>query len=667
MYPLRRLCHNLACFALLLPLATGGLAVAEESPRLTLQDLFSADPIGDSALSPDGKTIALARAGQIQLMPSEGGWPVTLTSTAGAKSGLAWSPDGKSIAYASQGGIFVVSASGGAPHRLTTPGTGAGGDPRQSGDRSPEWSPSGHWILFASGRRGTASLMVVSVDGSETTFITPPHDEAQSGQWSPSGDEIVYTSNGKEYFSGRINLIKFDPKAGQPVGAPVVLYTSPIDRGGGWSIRGVTWSPDGKTIATVLQNSGWNHIYLLPKTGGAPKQITDGSFEDENPAFSPDGKSIAFISNRDLLEATNLWVIPAQGGTAKLVTKFDVPGMSARPQWAPDSKSIYFNHQSPIESPDLLVQDLSASTPKYLTHTTPTNFSSAQVPQRVTWKSKDGKEIAGLLYTPPNMKPGTKLPTILFIHGGPEGQDNFDFDRDAGWPQYQYLAQAGYIVLRPNYRGSSGYGEAFRNLNVEDSNGGETDDVAAGAQYLIDRGLADPKRIAICGLSHGGTMVGYAITRYPDLFAAAIQMAGVVDREMFVYRTNPHSAVRWMMKMGGTPTEKPEVYAKANVLLSVDKIKTPLMIIHGENDPQVPPGEAAAFARALHANHKTYFYFTYPNELHGLSNPAHRLDAMQKELVFLERYINPKYGTVTTSPDEVAFPGTAANAHVEPK
>jgi len=162
-------------------------------------------------------------------------------------------------------------------------------------------------------------------------------------------------------------------------------------------------------------------------------------------------------------------------------------------------------------------------------------------------------------------------------------------------------------------------------------------------------------------------MVAYAVTRYPELFAAAIEMFGVVDRELFVYRTNPQSSVRWQMKMGGSPSEKPEVYRRANILSSVDKIQAPLLILHGENDPQVPPAESALFAKTLAEHHKTYFYFTYPGELHGFSQPAHRLDAWQKQLAFLEHYLNPRYGTTTTSTDEVVLPNAEkqANEHRE--
>ena len=151
-------------------------------------------------------------------------------------------------------------------------------------------------------------------------------------------------------------------------------------------------------------------------------------------------------------------------------------------------------------------------------------------------------------------------------------------------------------------------------------------------------------------------MVAYAVTKYPDLFQAAIELYGVVDRAIFVERTNRNSAVRWMMKMGGTPEEKPEVYRKANALLEIKKINTPLLIMHGENDPQVPPYESAEFAKALKENGKVYYYFTYPNELHGFSQREHRLDAWRRQLAFLEKYINPQFGVSSTSVDDLLVP-----------
>lgn len=146
---------------------------AQTQPHLTLQDLLSAEPVGETALSPDGSTVALIRGGQIALLPRGGGWPFTLTSTQGGKAGLSWSPDGKRLAFASQGSIWTVPIEGGAPQRLTDAPAGSG-DPRQATDRDPHWSPDGHWILFTSGRRGLNSLLVVSATGTVTSFLTPP-------------------------------------------------------------------------------------------------------------------------------------------------------------------------------------------------------------------------------------------------------------------------------------------------------------------------------------------------------------------------------------------------------------------------------------------------------------------------------------------------------------
>ncbi len=628
-------------------------ALGAQTHRLTLEDLVSVEAIGESSLSPDGKTFAMTRGGQIVLMPSDGGWPVTLTSTAGGKSGLSWSPDGRSIAFASQGGIWVVSAAGGSPRRLTNAVAGAG-DPRQSGDRQPQYSPKGRWILYETGRRGHNNMMVVSDDGMVNDYLTEANFDEEGASWSPDGTRISYTARAPEYFSGKLNVVKFDPAKGQAAGDPVTLYTSKVDRGGGWSIRKAQWSPDGRTLAVVLQDSGWDHIYLIPAEGGTPKALTHGDFEDTSAAFSPDGKTLAVVSTRRMLEESDIWMVPADGGSPRQLAKMAGPGMQSQPLFSPDGSKVYFHYNSPSESNDLMVASLNGSL-KDLTQTTPKNFQAGLImPEKIQYRSKDGMQITAILHKPRGFKAGTKYPAVLWIHGGPEGQDVFRFD---SFPQY--LAQAGYLVLQPNYRGSSGYGEKFRNLNVEDSGGGEMDDVAAGAEYLIAQGMADPKRIAIGGGSHGGTMVGYAVTKYPDLFACAMELFGVVDRATFNERTNRNSAIRWMMKMGGTPEEKPEVYRKANTLADVDKIKTPLLVMHGENDPQVPPYESAQFVRALKEHGKVVYYFTYPNELHGFSQREHRLDAWRRQMAFLEKYINPRYGVSSTSTEDLLGPPVA--------
>lgn len=622
--------------------------------RLTLEDLLSVEAVGETALSPDGKTFAMTRSGQIVLMPVDGGWPVTLTSTTGGKSGLSWSPDGRAIAFASAGGIWTVSTQGGAPRRLTnaTPG---GGDPRSASDRAPQWSPKGKWILFETGRRGHDSLMVVSDDGMVNAYLSQSPNDEEAASWSPDGSRISYTERSKEFFSGKLNVVKFDPASGRAAD-PTTIYTAKTDRGGGWSIRKAQWSPDSKTLAVVLQDSGWDNVYLIPAAGGTPKAITNGNWEDESPEWSPDGKSIAVVSNRGAPETRAIWIQPVDGSAPRRFRTFQTDGIESAPLWSPEGSKLYFRRSSPSAAADLLVAPAQSGdmSIRQISQTTPLNFSGGITPEIIRYKSKNGVDIAAILYKPRNVRTGSKSPAVLWIHGGPEAQDTFRFD---AWAQY--LAQSGYVVLEPNYRGSTGYGEKFRNLNVEDSGGGEMDDVAAGAQYLVAQGIADPKKLAIGGGSHGGTMVAYAVTKYPDLFAAAMELYGVVDRATFNERTNRPSAIRWAMKMGGTPDEKPEVYRKANALLQLDKIKTPLLVMHGENDPQVPPYESAQFVRALKEHNKVVYYFTYPNELHGFSQRDHRLDAWRRQLAFLEKYINPPQGASSTSTEDLLAPPVA--------
>ncbi|MBT9332313.1 prolyl oligopeptidase family serine peptidase [Acidipila sp. 4G-K13] len=418
-----------------------------------------------------------------------------------------------------------------------------------------------------------------------------------------------------------------------------------------WSIRHPEWSPDGKSLAVILQDSRWNKIYLISANGGEPRAVTTGESEDEDPVFSKDGRYFAFVSNREHPEERHIWIVSPDGRHLHPLASVS-SGVEGEPIWSPDGRQLYLLHDSSFESSSLAVAPVEGGTAHLLLRTQPANFADTGLPQPgvVHYKSPDGLEIAAILYKPLNYIAGKKYPSVLWIHGGPEGQDTLGWD-----PWALYLAQHGYVVLTPNYRGSIGYGEKFRNLNVEDSGGGEVEDVAQGAQYLISQGLADPERIGIGGGSHGGTMVAYEVTKKPDIWHAAIELYGVVDRDSYIRRTNRPAAIRWIAKMGGTPDQKPEVYRRANILRDVPKIAAPLLIMQGQNDPQVPPYESQQFVEALQKAKKPYLYFTFPNELHGFSEREHHLETWRREVAFLNYYLKPEYGLSITSIQDIVL------------
>jgi len=640
------------------------LLASAQKNTLTIDDILSPAAGGngrrgggaEGLRSPDGRYTVAQQNGQLVLTAADGNGPEVLDGTPGPKSELQWSHDSSHVAYISQGNVWVAAASGGNAVQITHDTKGPG-DPRGATDHHPQWNPNGRWILYESGQKGFNELYAVSEDGKAQHLLAATEiyhgadaiavniaqdkgDAVSSDRfdarplWSPDGTRVSYTERSREFFSGKLKVLPFDQQKGTPAGQALDLYIAKNDIGGAWAVNTSVWSPDSRALAVVLQDTQWDKIWLIPSRGGKPKELTFGTGEDEQPVYSPDGKWIAFESNRGLAEERHIWLVPVAGGKPRRLTKLD--GIEGEPEWSADNKSIAFSQRTTLGAASNYVASISDnSAPRLVGEVRHSKFENLGItPEVVRFKSKDGLQIAGILYKPAGYKSGVRYPAVILAHGGPEGQVTLSVS-----PWSVFLADQGYVVLEPNFRGSTGYGERFRNANVEDSGGGEIDDIAASVKYLVDTGLADAKRVGISGGSHGGTVVANAVAKLPDTFAAGIEKYGVVDRALFLRYTNRNSAIRWETKMGGPPEKKSAVYRKADVLPDVEKIKTPLLILHGEEDPQVPPQESQEFAAALKKAGKTFSYFTYPNEGHGFQQREHRKDADERELTFLNKYL----------------------------
>src|SRR5262245_25620903 len=632
---------------------SGALAAA---PR----ELAAGTQLGGAFWSTDGRSLMVAKNGDLWRVPIDGGAASAVWTTPAPETAIVPSPDGSRVAFVRAGDIVVRTIADGREVTVARDDRNVGG---------LGWSPDGASLVFTSGARTIRHEQ------------TPPY----------SGTKIVYTIN--ENVPGRTYVV---PSAG---GAPrelaaasgggfggrrwldarhfLVDRTSPdfkrrtislVDTAGGaaktlnedveekfWSITGDAGangqpSPDGKWIAFVSARDGWDHVYVVATGGGPAIQITKGKFEAWRPQWSPDGTRLAFDANAENNYGNRQLYVATINGDPAHATVTPVTsgrGTNIAPIWSPDSTRLVYQHTDARNSADLYVVNAkSGATPVRLTDSMPASIDRSALvePEMVHYAGPDGQQVPAWLFVPKNLDRTKKHPAVVWIHGDGVNQnyDGWHVQRNYAvyYSFHQYLLQKGYVVIAPDYRGSIGYGKAWREAVHMDVGGKDAKDAWMAANYLKTLTYVDSDRLGVWGLSYGGFFTLIAATDQPTLYRAAVDVAGVADYAMY-YEDPFHGG--WTASRIGTPEEHPQVYAQASPLSHVDRLERPLLVLHGTSDVNVPYLHSVRLIDELLKKGKgdLVSFMTYPGEFHYFTREHVLRDAWHRVDDFFEKHLKP--------------------------
>ncbi len=410
-----------------------------------------------------------------------------------------------------------------------------------------------------------------------------------------------------------------------------------------WSLadgaRTVT-SPDGKYIVFMSDKTGWAHLYVTPAdaaSNGDAKQLGKGDFGDCYPNWSADSKSVVFAHSESGNQEERFLAIAdvATGTVQQVVTQ---RGVNRDAVFSPDGKKLAYLRAAGDHPQEVYMVEVAAKQPQQLTDSLPAGLNPADLttPVLVHYPSrKDQKPVPAALIVNKNLDKSTKHPAIIWIHGSGADQNYLAWHPGSYRMYYgicEYFAQQGYVVLTPDYRGSSGYSREWTVGAFKDQGGGESDDVNAGADYLKTLSYVDPDRIGVWGLSYGGFMTLQSVIRAPKLFAAAIDVAGVGEWETQSFNgTSP--------RLGGTIVTDPEIFDREDSVRHLDKIERPLMILQGTNDTNVPLWETLKVVDQLEKLGKPFNMAFYPGEIHFFRREFVLRDAWRRSDAFFYKYL----------------------------
>jgi len=624
---------------------------AQVEPRsLTIEKLFMTRQIGRPTWSPDGKTIAfvsnMSGRNNIWLVSADGGFPTQLTVSDQRQSGITWSPDGKWIAYQSdydgdeQWDIFLVSPQTGKVVNLT--------QTREIAETNPTWSPDGRYLAYEVKPKtsGAVEIDIYDMIMREVKHLTTntPQDKLNvTPIWTQDGASIVYT---QEQAKGTdSNIFAADIATGKST------LLTPHDGEQLYFANDVSPkpTPDGREILiTSNAENGYDNIGLLDVgtkgelngvfKPGTVKWLTKDNSEIRGHKFSPDGKHVVISANVDGNEDIYLYDLATGKSTQLPIAKGLNEPAGGHQAFSPDGTRLLYYHNGSTAPGDLFVYRLASGKSQQITNSLVAGIHSEDLvePYLIHYPSRDGKwTVSAFLYVPYNMARNGQNAAIVYIHGGPTAQTLNSFSRFI-----QFAVNQGYMVLAPNYRGSTGYGKEFQEANLFDMGGGDLEDVLAGVDWIKQTGYLDPKKIAVMGGSYGGYLTMMAVTKAPDVWAAGVPIVPFVNWSTEIRNEDPVLRESDLATMGD-PVQNKALYDDRSPINFVDKIKAPLLLLAGGHDPRCPKSEAQQVVDAIKKRGGTIDFKIYENEGHGFARVENQIDAYKRVADFLLAHVVP--------------------------
>lgn len=528
------------------------------------------------------------------------------------------SPDGQWAVWSTKHHLWLAPVKGDKPARQIT---------ELRGDEvQPQWSPDSKHIVFVSDRHDHSLIAIYDFSPERVRYIAPSADRDFDPQWSPDGTELVFIR-----VPGAENHLPLIPVRPQPwslwvakadTGEARQIWHSNLELSGSLPhfARESLKFASGLRIIFCSEHDGRNHLYSISDKGGRLLLLTPGDYDVEDVTLSQDKTRVLYTANKDDVDRRHIWWVHVWG-TAPLP-----PGIEdENPKPLLTGKTIEWSPVMLADGKTVVCLGSSATSPAmpyYITdngremigaNVLPKDFPSAQLvePQQVTFKSEDGLEIHGQLFVPRSQS--GRAPALIFVHGGPPRQMMLGFHYmyyyHNAYAENQYLASLGYVVLSVNYRLGIMYGRAFREApNTVWRGAAEYKDVLAAAKYLQGLSSVDPKRIGIWGGSYGGLLTALALSRNSDIFAAGVDFHGVHDWSVFMRQEGAQEAPDYK--------EALKLAYDSSAVATVSQWKSPVLLIHGDDDRNVPFQQTTDLAQRLKERHVEFEEIIIPDEIH---------------------------------------------------